>query len=248
MNFSTILETLQPGIYIFAIVYLIATIAYFIIRQVLKSQQETMKKEKAMLDMYRAHHERQLMEMNLRFSEAENRWRELNHLVVAGQLDAKFVDNDSTPIQPSNFLKSHGIDPRTIKQKRDLIFVLTPFHDDLADEFLVTQMVGKNVGFNVLRGDERATSGDIFPQIVRHIIEARIVIANISGRNPNVFYELGIAHAFDKPVILLANSKSDVPFDISAKRIIFYSNNKDLEINLSNMLTRVFAHSIDNNS
>ncbi|MDO9328846.1 MAG: hypothetical protein Q7U27_08960 [Pseudomonas sp.] len=246
MNTSTI-ELLKPGFFVFLAIYLIASIAYFISQMYMKSQQKKLDRERAMLDVYRAHHERQLMEMNLRFSEAENRWRELNHLVIAGQSDSKFIEDDSPTIQVSSFLKSHGIDPRTIQQKQDLIFVLTPFHDDLLDEFLVAKKVGQSVGFNVLRGDERATSGDIFPQILRHIIEARIIIANISGRNPNVFYELGIAHALDKPVILLANSKSEIPFDISSKRIIFYSSNADLEISLSNMLTRVFAHSIDNN-
>ena len=73
-------------------------------------------------------------------------------------------------------------------------------------------------------------------------MQARIIVANITGRNPNVYYELGIAHAIDKPVIMIAQNKSDLPFDIRAKQIIFYNDNQQLEKELVQMLARVLAN------
>ena len=49
-----------------------------------------------------------------------------------------------------------------------------------------------------------------------HIKKARILVAELSGRNPNVFYELGVAHAMNKDVILITQTLEDVPFDFEA--------------------------------
>ena len=60
--------------------------------------------------------------------------------------------------------------------------------------------------------------------IWRSINEARIVIADITGGNPNVFYEIGIAHTIGKDVILISQDigEKDIPFDIHARRVIDY--------------------------
>ena len=60
--------------------------------------------------------------------------------------------------------------------------------------------------------------------IVRGIVEAKVVIAEITEPNQNVFYELGYAHALKKPTILLADRSKDLPFDISGYRCLFYDN------------------------
>jgi hypothetical protein len=197
-----------------------------------------LQQQHAKLDDFRAHLERQLMELNVKFASSENRWSELNHLVVAGQNELSFEDGSDSEVQPSLFLSSHGIDPRNLTIDNKLLFVLTPFHDDLKDEFEVAVNVGAEFGFKVRRGDEKASHGDIFPQLLKMIVSAKVVIANISGRNPNVFYELGIAHAIGKPVILLAHSESDVPFDVRSKPIVFYRSNDELREKLSKMLVR----------
>jgi len=223
---------------IFAGIYVIATVGYLMFRQYMRLKEAELKLEHARLDDFRAHLERQLMELNAKFSSSEMRWKELNHLVLSGQ----GTEHESIPLRhevaPSKFLESHGINASSIKIKSNLIFVLTPFHDDLRDEFETTAAVGLEVGFNVVRGDEKASQGDIFPQLLGLIVSARVVIANISGRNPNVFYELGIAHALGKPVILLAHSETDVPFDIRSKQIVFYKTNEELRERLSKMLAR----------
>jgi len=56
------------------------------------------------------------------------------------------------------------------------------------------------------------------------IERAAVVIAEITPRNPNVFYEVGYAHALGKPTILLARRGSELPFDIRSYRVVFYDD------------------------
>lgn len=65
-----------------------------------------------------------------------------------------------------------------------------------------------------------------------------MIVANIDGRNPNVFYELGIAHALGKEVILIAKSVEEVPFDIRSNKLIIYKDIQELSASLKKELTR----------
>ena len=67
--------------------------------------------------------------------------------------------------------------------------------------------------------DQRAVMNDV----IEGLQTANLVIADLTGRNANVFYELGIAHVLQKPVIILAQDKEDIPFDLSAYRTLIYS-------------------------
>ncbi len=71
---------------------------------------------------------------------------------------------------------------------------------------------------------ELADPGIIFEDIKRQIAEAKIVIAEITAPNQNVFYELGYAHALNKPTILLAQRHKELPFDIRSYRVTFYDD------------------------
>ncbi|HMD49076.1 MAG TPA: hypothetical protein VKG79_08255, partial [Bryobacteraceae bacterium] len=77
---------------------------------------------------------------------------------------------------------------------------------------------------DVVRIDEMAGPGIIFEDIKRQIAESKIVIAEITAPNQNVFYELGYAHALNKPTILLAQRGKELPFDIRSYRVIFYDD------------------------
>ena len=54
------------------------------------------------------------------------------------------------------------------------------------------------------------------------ITAAKVLVAELTGRNPNVFYELGLAHALNKPVVLVSSNQADVPFDLQHIRVIYY--------------------------
>lgn len=81
-------------------------------------------------------------------------------------------------------------------------------------------------GYSVVRADDFYTSGPILEDITRSIRDASLIVADITPNNPNVFYEVGYAHALSKPTILLndGGTREKLPFDISGFRTIYYSN------------------------
>ena len=72
-----------------------------------------------------------------------------------------------------------------------------------------------------IRGDDMFGSEVIMDDIIAAISNAEIVVADLTGQNANVFYEVGIAHV-SKPVLLLAQSVDDVPFDLRHRRVLIY--------------------------
>jgi len=81
-------------------------------------------------------------------------------------------------------------------------------------------------GLDPKRSDDLYRPGTIVSDIWNYTKEAEIILADLTGRNPNVLYELGLAHAIAKPVILLTVSIEDIPFDLNALRIISYDKNE----------------------
>jgi nucleoside 2-deoxyribosyltransferase len=88
----------------------------------------------------------------------------------------------------------------------------------------VIQQQARDAGFDVTRIDAKAGPGFIFQDIKREIEQSEVVIAEITPANPNVFYELGYAHALGKPTILLAQKGAELPFNIRSFRVVFYSD------------------------
>ena len=76
--------------------------------------------------------------------------------------------------------------------------------------------------FNPIRADKIATTGLITNKVIKNLRDAEIVVADLTGHNPNVFYELGVRHALNKHVILIKNQKDKRPFDIQSINIIDY--------------------------
>jgi hypothetical protein len=72
------------------------------------------------------------------------------------------------------------------------------------------------------RGDDLFGSNVVMDDIQRSIEGARLIIADLTDKNANVFYEVGIAHALKKPVLLLSQSISEVPFDLRHRRVLVY--------------------------
>lgn len=70
--------------------------------------------------------------------------------------------------------------------------------------------------------DDMFGTGKVMDQIWQGINAAQVLVAELTDRNPNVFYELGLAHALQKPVVLVAASEEDVPFDLRHIRVIYY--------------------------
>jgi hypothetical protein len=75
-------------------------------------------------------------------------------------------------------------------------------------------------GLEAYRADLDLTPGPIKPKMLAELLNARVVIADLTGRNPNVFYELGITHSFARPLISIADSSHSLPFDTKDERVI----------------------------
>jgi len=82
-------------------------------------------------------------------------------------------------------------------------------------------------GHEVHRADDSYAPGVIIQNIFQDILDADIVLADITRENPNVFYELGIAHSYGKHVVMIAQSTAKLPFDVSHMRILRYSHESD---------------------
>jgi hypothetical protein len=107
------------------------------------------------------------------------------------------------------------------------IFVIMPFSEPFDTLYRqVINPVATGLGFEVVRVDEVVGPGVIIEDIQRQIESSHAVVAEISTQNPNVFYELGYAHALRKPAILLVRRSEGpaMPFDIRSYRAIFYDD------------------------
>lgn len=84
----------------------------------------------------------------------------------------------------------------------------------------VVRPAAKNHHLEALRADEDATPGQVTPQIIKTLLDATVVVADLTGRNPNVYYELAIAHSFQKPVVIMVDHPSNLAFDTKDERAI----------------------------
>lgn len=111
----------------------------------------------------------------------------------------------------------------TRKPKAFVVMQFTEEYNELYRE--VIKPIVEDFGIEIERADEVHTTNPILQDIVQSIRTCSIIIADITPNNPNVFYEVGYAHAIDKPTILLCDRKREkLPFDISGFRTLFYDN------------------------
>jgi hypothetical protein len=110
----------------------------------------------------------------------------------------------------------------------ETVFMVMPFGDTIADNAyrLSTKPIVESIGLKILRADEIFSANPIFDDIVTAIEQAAIVIVDISGRNANCFYELGMAHTLkrSRTIMVTHDHFDETPFDIAHFRIIKYQD------------------------
>lgn len=109
----------------------------------------------------------------------------------------------------------------------NLISVMMPFAANFAGVYTAIQGVATELGMTCQRADDIWIHTHINQDVVSLISKAKVVICDLSGRNPNVFYEAGIAHAIGAEVILISQHQTDVPFDLQHIRYINYLPNAE---------------------
>jgi hypothetical protein len=122
---------------------------------------------------------------------------------------------------------------------KDTCFVIMPFGQPFDRYFRnVFVPASEEAGLRAIRADSIFMPSAIMPDIWRFLNEAKVLVADLTGRNPNVFYELGLAHALQKPVILVAGNLEDVPFDLRGLRVLAYDKeNEDWGAELRRAIT-----------
>ncbi len=112
-----------------------------------------------------------------------------------------------------------------VVQQGDSCFVMMPFGDPVGSYYkIIYEPAIQKAGLKAVRADDEIFStGTIMDQIWSGIHAAKVLVAELTGRNPNVFYELGLAHALQKPVVLVSSNEADVPFDVQHIRVIYYN-------------------------
>lgn len=107
-------------------------------------------------------------------------------------------------------------------------FVLMPFHSPFNryyDNIFVPAILKAKL--SPIKADSLFRPSPIMGDVWRLVREAKVLLADLSGTNPNVFYELGLAHAIGKPVVLVSDKIEDVPFDLRGLRVIIYDKNNE---------------------
>lgn len=117
-----------------------------------------------------------------------------------------------------------------------LASAMMPFDAAFNAVYDCIKQAAESVGLRCRRADDIWENAAIIQDVVSLIDRSRVVICDCSGRNPNVFYEAGIAHTLGREVILITQSEHDIPFDLRHLRYIRYHNNGEGRVVLTQLL------------
>lgn len=122
----------------------------------------------------------------------------------------------------------------------NLISVMMPFTPQFSSVYKSIQRAASSTGFSSTKADNIWDHSTIIQDIFSLIFRSFIVVCDFSGKNPNVFYEAGIAHTLGKHVVPIAQSENDVPFDLQHHRYIKYLDNSEGMVDLQSALESRF--------
>jgi hypothetical protein len=106
-----------------------------------------------------------------------------------------------------------------------LVSAMMPFHPSFDAVYATLQRTALTAGLRCRRADDIWENPLVIQDVVSLIDRSRVVICDCTGRNPNVFYEIGIAHTLGREVILITQAEADIPFDLRHLRFVPYLNN-----------------------
>ena len=126
------------------------------------------------------------------------------------------------------------------RQGRADLFMLMPFEEELRVVF-DTAVMNSAGAFDLKaeRADVSSSSQAIISQVWSGIYNAKVIVADCTGRNANVLYEIGIAHTLGKETVLISQTPQNLPFDIAHLRILAYTNTPEGRTRLEQDLKRV---------
>ena len=186
---------------------------------------------KVELSYQREQLENKLYDISDKITLNEELYKDVNHFMLTPNDTALILKQQ---VADYSFFDELGIDFAKIQVQSDMVMCLMPFHKRYDKVYIALQNACKQCGYSAIRSDNQFVSGDILKYTIELILKAQIIIAVIDGRNPNVFYEIGIAHCLGKLVILVSNIADfqSVPFDLRNNRMVLYKGATDLEGNI----------------
>ena len=119
-------------------------------------------------------------------------------------------------------------EPKTVLKSCFVISIisgdLTPErkHADMVLNGIIREVLNEETGWNVERADENPKPGMITDHVINDILNAELVVADLTFLNPNVFYEVGLRHMAELPIIHMASAETKLPFDNIPYRTLFY--------------------------
>jgi len=120
--------------------------------------------------------------------------------------------------------------------ERDLLSVMMPFAARFTPVYQALQTLCAELRLRCQRGDDIWRDNMVMQDVATLIDTSAVVVADCTERNPNVFYEIGIAHTLGHEVVLITQSPDDVPFNLRHLRYIEYSNTSAGLVTLTNNL------------
>ena len=154
-------------------------------------------------------------------------------LQEAGILDAGQLSAIDGALFPQAVPEApYEITPKVFRlpdQRRDasLVTVMMPFSAEFEPVFQALQRACEEIGLQCLNANQVWEESEIIQDVFGLIYRSAVVICDFTNRNPNVFYEAGIAHTLGRPVIPITQNKDHVPFDVGAHRYAHYLPNAE---------------------
>ena len=125
-------------------------------------------------------------------------------------------------------------------ESKPYVFVAMPFLKEMEDVFYFgIQDPTHAAGFLCERIDNEAFIGEIMDQVKKKIESAAVVVADLTGSNPNVYLEVGYAWGKGHPTILLIRAKEEARFDVRGQRHLTYETIRDLKQKLANEIKQL---------
>ncbi len=128
-----------------------------------------------------------------------------------------------------------------LQKAKPRAFVIMPFTSELDFVHGVIERTITRYGIDCVRADQIAISRPVMEDVKSQIAEADLVIVDFTGKNPNVYYEAGLADAWKKDWIVLAQSTDDLTFDVQHIRCIKYSNTMGADVKLQAALEKALT-------
>lgn len=221
-------ETLLYASLLSAIIAIVILVYNVILSKRFKKRYDE-KLSRVVLDLQREEIEREQYKISESLTASFDRFEDVNQLLFYPTSQKKM--SLSHTVQDFSFFSDLGIVFSDYSVKEGFVTVLMPFHKTFNRHYQAIQKACDRAGFTCHRSDEQYLSTSILKFTIELILQSQLIVAIIDGRNPNVFYEIGLSYALGKPIILVSNQqeKDNIPFNVQLNQLVWYINPSDLD-------------------